>query len=149
MDTTSFDEAYEKLDGFIAGLQRLEALTEADNLKYLTRVEREPIFETILGNLGDLEDIAKALIKGARAVRRARVRDDDQLSRMIIAMTEGGLRVDDYEGPSAVAAQYADAKSPEEVAAALDSFGTLALLQGAAAQLANSPEPEPEPGAMP
>jgi hypothetical protein len=74
-------------------------LMQTDNLKFLTRVERDKIFSRLLENIGALEDGVKALVKEGRAVRRARLRDDDQLSRMVLALTEAGKVVDSFSTP--------------------------------------------------
>lgn len=94
-----FVEADERALNLTEDLALLAQLTSTDNLKYLTRAERERIFKRLLENTGALEDTVKAIIKGAREVRRARLRDDEQLSRMVIAMTHHALKVGSFEAP--------------------------------------------------
>jgi hypothetical protein len=79
----------------------LSNLMVTSNLQYLTRTVREEIFKRLLDNLGVLEDAVKALVKDGRAVRRARLRDDDQLSRMVMELTAIGSTVGSFEVPPA------------------------------------------------
>lgn len=92
-------EAEERIVNISGDVSLLSDLMTTDNLKYLTRAERERIFKRLLENMGALEDTLKAMVKAARDVRRARLRDDEQLSRMVIAMTDHGLKVGSYEAP--------------------------------------------------
>lgn len=106
-------EAEERIVNLAGDVDLLSRLTMTDNLKYLTRAERERVFKRLLENMGALEDTLKAMIKAARDVRRARLRDDEQLSRMVIAMTDHALKVSSFETPpeeptSEVKALYED-----------------------------------------
>lgn len=92
-------EAEERITNLSGDINLLTQLSMTDNLKYLTRIERERIFKRLLENAGALEDTLKAMIKAARDVRRARLRDDEQLSRMVIAMTQADLKVSAFEAP--------------------------------------------------
>ena len=75
----------------------LSNLMVTNNLQYLTRTVREEIFKRLLDNMGALEDAVKALVKEGRAVRRARLRDDDQLSRIVLDLANHGACVSEYE----------------------------------------------------
>lgn len=120
-------EAEERLANIVQDIGVVNDLMVTDNLKYLTRVERERIFKRLLDNMGALEDTLKAMIKAGREVRRARLRDDEQLSRMVVAMTSHGLKVGAFEvapdEPSTeVKALYAGdptVPAPEELAVGL------------------------------
>lgn len=92
-------EAEERIINITGDVELLTQLSMTDNLKYLTRIERERIFKRLLENVGALEDTLKAMIKAARDVRRARLRDDEQLSRMVVAMTLHQLKVGAFEAP--------------------------------------------------
>ncbi len=92
-------EAQERILNLEDDIDLVNQLTVTENLKYLTRSERERIFKRMLENVGALEDTVKAIIKGGREVRRARLRDDEQLSRMVIEMSQHSLKVDSFETP--------------------------------------------------
>jgi predicted RNase H-like nuclease len=92
-------EAEERIVNIAGDVNLIGQLTMTDNLKYLTRAERERVFKRVLENMGALEDTLKAMIKAAREVRRARLRDDEQLSRMVVAMTQHALKVGGFETP--------------------------------------------------
>lgn len=97
---TMFDEIEERLISITGDTKLLAQLTSTGNIKYMTRFERERIFTRLLSNMGALEDGLKAALKAARDVRRARIRNDDQLSRMVVALTAANLDVDSFETPS-------------------------------------------------
>lgn len=99
VNPASITEAEERLDNISDDLTLLDRLIKLGNLKYLTRIERELIFKRMLENMGALEDTLKAIIKASRDVRRSRLRDDEQLSRMVIAMSHLDLKVSSYETP--------------------------------------------------
>lgn len=77
----------------------LGQLIDTDNLKYLTRAERDNIFKRLFESMGVIEDTLKAVIKLAKPERRARIHDDDQLSRIIIDLAQMGVKVSSYEQP--------------------------------------------------
>ena len=108
MNKAMFEEALSSLNGLSGGIKKLQNLVELDNFKYLTRVERDVVYETVLTNMASLEDTVKAMIKAARNERRARLRDDDQLSRMVVALSAMGQKVANFETPSETAQLYAD-----------------------------------------
>lgn len=110
---TPYQEARTKLDDIRRAVIELESLTDCDNLKYLTRVQREAIFTVMLEGVGALEDTIKAIVREGRNVKRARLRDDETLSRMIKAMTEHGLCVSQFETDSQVVGQYQSGDGPD------------------------------------
>ena len=113
-----FEEARVKVNDIFAILNEVESLTTCDNMQYLTRVQRELIFSSLLDNVGALEDVIKAIVRNGRSVRRARLRDDEQLSRIVKALSDYGLRVDQFETNSLVASEY---KGDEPLAAVVPS----------------------------
>lgn len=92
-------EAAELMQALTADLLLISQLNATNNLRFMTRVEREKIFTRMLDNGAALEDILKAVVRAGRDVRRARIRDDDQLSRMVVGMAAAGLAVESYETP--------------------------------------------------
>lgn len=96
MQPTTFNEASETIARLSTDLQALESLVITDNLKHMTRSQREAHFKRLLDDVSALEDTIKAVIKDARAVRRARFRDDEQLSRMVVAMAACGISANTF-----------------------------------------------------
>lgn len=124
MDVTT--EAAELMASISDDLKLINQLNSTNNMRFLTRVEREKVFTRLLSNGGALEDILKAVVRAGREVRRARIRDDDQLSRMVIGMSAHDLAVGDFETPTespspAVAALY----SAEQPFSSLDTLGVI------------------------
>lgn len=92
-------EAADRMSAINDDLALIKKLNETNNMRFLTRVEREKIFSRLLANGSVLEDILKAIVRAGREVRRARLRDDDQLSRMVIGLSQCDLAVEDYATP--------------------------------------------------
>lgn len=97
MDVTT--EAVELMTAINEDLKLIDQLNGTSNMRFLTRAEREKIFVRLLSNGDALEDILKAVVRAGRDVRRARIRDDDQLSRMVIGMSQHNLSVEGYATP--------------------------------------------------
>jgi hypothetical protein len=112
-DISTFDEAFDHLNGLFEQVAVVQALHETDNFKFMTRTAREVIFKGILEELDALKDTLTVIVKAGRAVKRDRLRDDEQLSRMMIAMAEQGLKATDYESVSATVALYASDSDPQ------------------------------------
>ena len=89
----ALQEANQKLDAAYNAVRTLSDLSELGNLKYLTRDQRETLYKNVLTMIDAVDDAAKAGIKHARSIRRARMRDDDHIGRYIMSM---GIPVDDY-----------------------------------------------------
>lgn len=93
----SIDEAQHNIIRLAGDVDKLRQLVITDNLKYLTRTERDRLFKSMLESMGAIEDTLKAVIKLAKPDRRARLRDDEHLSRLILILAEIGVKVSDYE----------------------------------------------------
>lgn len=96
-------EARESITSLALTLSVIHLLVSSDNLKYLTRADREKHLQDLLNQMGSLEDTLKAIVKQVRAVRRARIRDDDVISRMALELAELGTSIDSLvSAPAAV-----------------------------------------------
>ena len=90
----AFTELQAHLSSAMTAVFDLKHLYSDNNWKYLTRTAREKRIKPLLDALGGAEDTAKAILKALRAVKRARIRDDELLSELI-AMH--GLPVDELK----------------------------------------------------
>lgn len=92
---TAFDEAQTFIEDYKASLDELHGLTiTTSNLKYMTRTQREELYKGLLENCAKLEDSTKALIKGLREIRRARLRDDTHIGEVALTMAYLGRSID-------------------------------------------------------
>lgn len=75
-------------------LRILENLVATDSIKYIAGPIKNEMLRKLLELTGDVDDATRAVVKGVRTIKRARLKDEAAISNLVINLSTMGMSVD-------------------------------------------------------
>lgn len=76
-------------------LNRAHRMIESGAFKYTTPVHRKALLDALIDHADKVDDSARAIIKGMRQIKRAKIRDDDVIAMLAHSYANGGGNLSD------------------------------------------------------